>query len=1358
MEIRDTREKMNIPPAGIELNEELIIVSKLSEGGSSYTYRAKKKDSEYVILKEYYPLDRAIYIRDKDGFLKYKDSLDESQRAEESRFRDAWMSGELEIANIAFREEKSNSDCSFGHHLVKLESEKTDSAFIEIWTVNGEPLDEWCKVIWARAAGEKEKRKELIEMLQKICSVVESFHKKGIIHCDLKPQNIYITEHKSVFILDFATSIYREKNEIKACGPELGGISEGYSSMSIRDLSTSLDNITRINEADDIYSIIQILFYMLFGKTVEQITDDCSDKNFDELVEELVGSHLEAQHLLLICMLLDDKKRLNMSNIQRCLEDLQHTEAMLADEKTHFLSELVKPGTFHNLRSLLVLIGKITCAVKDSKPYGKRFLLDSRDILVKGSLESDYTVAVASIKAIPGLDGAVPDEKENVRKIRLLLRGFIKNSEDSGKPIRGGINCVGRRKLAKLLDDEHFLNYDEFNNAIEELKNYSDPELTYFETNAEDPIITQSFDLISGDWDRIIGFLRSDGRSNTFHTNNYAAFINQLIERLQADENGIICVLKYDDNIDEMIERIPVTIPYDNGYEVASAVSDNLKIENDDKLYIVIWGISKDEQEIDSLLIGGKRRLNNSKLEKKVKYIYVDDRLSSGGNDFIYKNMDIEEINLNDTISILKCIEKQNLYGISHDSIKYIIENMGKDKSLIDRLICKKYVMLICGQLYISSRIPSELKGKYEQKEWETQSLEMLEKIFHCIVSKSAYNYNDELTMLGILKIFKIMIKFEKTEIESLIKNIRYEFLYNEINEVIINYAYTIYGSETNFCIVEYNINKQSKIEDELRRIEYIERTEVNGCEEELDRICIEAFRKRIPLSYVRTNFADKELILKNSVIDICKNELSKTINSKNKDKKIMLLVDIICRLIFNNYSMTEMLPSHFDDEKCVIKRYTNKLQVYDYKKEKQYNKANFEYLLNNIKVMPDCNDKKPQMRAVLYKIRAYIFITQFKLKENGLIDNSSDNKEHYDLLIRLLEDMYECDIPAIEALRLIYYSWKELNSEKLFHMILLKNLNKFHLINEMLMCITRTPKSATMFLGSSNLKLDFYNYIIDESNYLDYAMDMQIYVMHILMIVPVAHIKDINQMKRLLSAATECRDYIIEQALHKLEEEPDDLLGKKEVIKTNIQDIISDLLNLFNADLAYDIGNYKDALEYYSNIGRTNIWDKIFNLFLIPYINNYKYNIKNMQLYINFKKNECDKVLLMEEIVNIMGTDKFNMDNLDREDFVESGKALVEEIEEINKLVLLEGYDDNDSIIISFMTMYELMQYLYELDDRATYEKYYCLLTNKIKYCREKYRDLIVYDRGKFTRLTEQQMTDYMINIEKYRKKFDED
>lgn len=222
MEIKDIREEMNIPEGGIKLNEELVIVSLLNKGGSSYTYKAKKNDSKYVILKEYYPLDYDIYTRDSDGFLKYNDSLEESKKSEERTRLKNCMDSENEIAEIAYRDEKSNSDSVFSHESVVLEDGKTDSAFIEIGTVSGRTIDEWLKEL-----NTCEKRKKVVEMLEKICSVVESLHQKKIIHCDLKPQNIYITEHDYVYILDFGTSIYHDlkTKEIKYSEAGLGGIS-----------------------------------------------------------------------------------------------------------------------------------------------------------------------------------------------------------------------------------------------------------------------------------------------------------------------------------------------------------------------------------------------------------------------------------------------------------------------------------------------------------------------------------------------------------------------------------------------------------------------------------------------------------------------------------------------------------------------------------------------------------------------------------------------------------------------------------------------------------------------------------------------------------------------------------------------------------------------------------------------------------------------------------------------------------------------------------------------------------------------------------------------------------------------------
>lgn len=1110
-----------------------------------------------------------------------------------------------------------------------------------------------------------------------------------------------------------------------------------------------------IDESDDIYSIIQILFYMLLGKTTDQISfDTIIEKSFNEYVEGLADCHPEAYHLLRIYRLIEPRNKalLNMSNIQGCMEDLLRTEAIFADKKTHFLSELINPETFHNLRSLLVLIGKITCEAKKSKDDGKRSLVDSRDILVNGSLDSsDYTVTAASIKAIPGLDGTAHDEKDNVRKIGSLLREVIDNSKE---PICDGINCVGRRKLAKLLDDECCLSYDEFNNAIEELKNYSNPDLTYFDTNAEEPIISQSFDLISGDWDNVI-------KGGHFHTNNYAAFINQLIEQIQGDENGIICVLRYDDNVDEMLERIPATIPYDKGYGVTSIVSDNLEIENEDNLYIVvwgIWGIEEKKEEIYNFLKGEKGKLNNNKSKKKVNLYFIDDKLSNVRNEFIYNNGIIEENELNDTFSILKCIEKQNLYGISYDGIKYVIGNIGKDESVIDELIRKQYVMLICGQVYISSRVSSELKAKCEKKETEDQSLEMLEKIFHYTVSKTVYKYNDELSMFGILKTFGYMIKIDEIEIEALIDNVRNKIIYNSVTEVIIKNVYNMRIGKCEIELYEATaISSLKKEKEDVRSEEaklsakYISilMTEAEGCERELNEILIESERK-LKTSNV-SYYLEKRYMLDTDkfvtrVVDICKRKIDDKINvEKFENEKTMFCLDVMCKLIFNNYDCLDLFPTDMHGGVSAIANqlWTNK---YRYKHIQQTCKYLFEiinYILNHI------NNRN--LKKQLHRMYVFVILSQFEIEKNGLIKDSNRNKGIYKILVEHIQNTIICDIPVIEVLKLLYYTWENVYSDKLLQLVLKKSSNKFLLAKRMLSTVSANYYYKTFFSSSPCWKVILYNAIIDKTNYMKYVEQCikdnatdKIYQS-----LSVTEMKDIQIFRDVLLYTEKNRNDVLYNEIKILISSPIENI-RKVIGKKRMNEIVDAAIYIFTADFFYKISDYKRSLKYYNKINTFQGY--AFDITIgqsVSYINKYKYNICNTQIYINFMKNMCNKIIQMEELVNLIGPDRFNMDNLDRENFVSQGKALVDEVHE---LVLQRGYGYIDRTIISFMTMYKLMRYLCELDDRVTYEKYYNLLSNKIKYCRKNYRDCIVYDNGKFIHLTDQQMVDCMIDIEKYR------
>ena len=97
----------------------------------------------------------------------------------------------------------------------------------------------------------------ILEIFFKIAEVVCKIHKKGIIHCDLKPSNILIDIRGNIRIIDFGASL-KKKEKI-----ELVKISEGYSPIEIYSEKVEID------ERTDVYSLAALLYFMLCGVKVD---------------------------------------------------------------------------------------------------------------------------------------------------------------------------------------------------------------------------------------------------------------------------------------------------------------------------------------------------------------------------------------------------------------------------------------------------------------------------------------------------------------------------------------------------------------------------------------------------------------------------------------------------------------------------------------------------------------------------------------------------------------------------------------------------------------------------------------------------------------------------------------------------------------------------------------------------------------------------------------------------------------------------------------------------------------------------------------------------------------------------------
>lgn len=97
-------------------------------------------------------------------------------------------------------------------------NKSTDKPYIVMQYIEGQTLSDFCKKNPPTV-------EQMLEIINKLLDVVQECHSLGIVHRDIKPQNIMITGGKDVFLLDFGISYSTNDNtltnEREAPGPQL---------------------------------------------------------------------------------------------------------------------------------------------------------------------------------------------------------------------------------------------------------------------------------------------------------------------------------------------------------------------------------------------------------------------------------------------------------------------------------------------------------------------------------------------------------------------------------------------------------------------------------------------------------------------------------------------------------------------------------------------------------------------------------------------------------------------------------------------------------------------------------------------------------------------------------------------------------------------------------------------------------------------------------------------------------------------------------------------------------------------------------------------------------------------------------
>ncbi len=155
--------------------------------------------------------------------------------------------------------------------------------------IDGLPIDRWVK------QNKKLTPDELLILFVKLCKVVQSAHDHGIIHCDLKPTNIYVSNDGALKLLDFgiAQSLHgsNTKNSDKA---QSFSFTPEYSSPNRHQ-----QKFPTIQ--DDIFSLGLIFAQLLTGQApIMQRSDEIAQPDGKAIAKQIDDTELQAMFLAMV--------------------------------------------------------------------------------------------------------------------------------------------------------------------------------------------------------------------------------------------------------------------------------------------------------------------------------------------------------------------------------------------------------------------------------------------------------------------------------------------------------------------------------------------------------------------------------------------------------------------------------------------------------------------------------------------------------------------------------------------------------------------------------------------------------------------------------------------------------------------------------------------------------------------------------------------------------------------------------------------------------------------------------------------------------------------------------------------------
>jgi len=206
------------------------IVARIAEGGMGVVYRAERADDQFK---------KTVAVK-----LVRRGMVDAEQLR---RFRiERETLARLEHPNIA--------------RLLDGGVTPEGDPFLVMEYVEGEPIDTYCD-------RRRLSTSSRLELFRTVCSAVDHAHRNLVVHRDLKPRNILVTEDGTPKLLDFGIA--------KVLGPDLDAASSALTlrpALTPHYASPEQVRLEPVTTASDVYSLGVVLYELLTGRRPYRVT------------------------------------------------------------------------------------------------------------------------------------------------------------------------------------------------------------------------------------------------------------------------------------------------------------------------------------------------------------------------------------------------------------------------------------------------------------------------------------------------------------------------------------------------------------------------------------------------------------------------------------------------------------------------------------------------------------------------------------------------------------------------------------------------------------------------------------------------------------------------------------------------------------------------------------------------------------------------------------------------------------------------------------------------------------------------------------------------------------------------------